>query len=144
MFKASTCVFKPLLLAPSLPATVSLYNCSVGRDDCSLCRHASAPYQCVWCSSSRSCVYHSLCPSPQPTQCPAPKITDVSHTQATPPHPHADLNERSIIFYIHLRFICLFSCIIVVVFFSLTRRLMRSSSVCCFHLLCSSSSNRTF
>ncbi|XP_075900009.1 plexin-B2-like [Nelusetta ayraudi] len=57
--------------------TVSLYNCSVGRNDCSLCRHAGAPYECVWCDSSQSCVYRSLCPSPQPTECPAPKITDI-------------------------------------------------------------------
>ncbi|XP_060931676.1 plexin-B2-like [Limanda limanda] len=57
--------------------TVVLYNCSVGRADCSLCKNAEAQYQCVWCSSSHSCVYRELCPSPQPAQCPAPEITDI-------------------------------------------------------------------
>ncbi|KAF0029816.1 hypothetical protein F2P81_018921 [Scophthalmus maximus] len=57
--------------------TVVLYNCSVGREDCSLCKHAAARYQCVWCSASRSCVYRELCPSPQTTQCPDPEITDI-------------------------------------------------------------------
>ncbi|KAG7496795.1 plexin-B2-like [Solea senegalensis] len=57
--------------------TVVLYNCSVDRADCSLCKHADDKYKCVWCSDSRSCVYHELCPSPQPTQCPDPEITDI-------------------------------------------------------------------
>uniref|UniRef100_A0A665URW1 Plexin-B2-like n=1 Tax=Echeneis naucrates TaxID=173247 RepID=A0A665URW1_ECHNA len=57
--------------------TVVLYNCSVGREDCSLCKHADAKYQCVWCAASRTCVYRELCHSPQPTQCPNPEITDI-------------------------------------------------------------------
>ncbi|CAB1421796.1 unnamed protein product, partial [Pleuronectes platessa] len=57
--------------------TVVLYNCSVGRADCSLCKHADPRFQCVWCSSSHSCVYRDLCPSPQPAQCPDPEITDI-------------------------------------------------------------------
>ncbi|CAL8242316.1 unnamed protein product [Merluccius merluccius] len=57
--------------------TVVLYNCSMGREDCSLCRHADASYQCVWCLGSQSCVYRELCRSQEPTQCPAPKITDI-------------------------------------------------------------------
>uniref|UniRef100_A0A8C4EJD3 Plexin b2a, tandem duplicate 1 n=1 Tax=Dicentrarchus labrax TaxID=13489 RepID=A0A8C4EJD3_DICLA len=56
---------------------VVLYNCSVGREDCSLCKHADATYQCVWCAASRTCVYQDLCPSPQPAQCPDPEITDI-------------------------------------------------------------------
>uniref|UniRef100_A0A671Y2F0 Plexin b2a, tandem duplicate 1 n=1 Tax=Sparus aurata TaxID=8175 RepID=A0A671Y2F0_SPAAU len=54
-----------------------LYNCSVGREDCSLCKHADSTYQCVWCSATRTCVYRELCPSPQPAQCPDPEITDI-------------------------------------------------------------------
>lgn len=68
-------------LSPSPPfasPTVVLYNCSVGREDCSLCKHADAKYQCVWCAASHSCVYRELCASPQPAQCPNPEITDVS------------------------------------------------------------------
>uniref|UniRef100_A0A665UTT9 Plexin-B2-like n=1 Tax=Echeneis naucrates TaxID=173247 RepID=A0A665UTT9_ECHNA len=57
--------------------SVVLYNCSVGREDCSLCKHADAKYQCVWCAASRTCVYRELCHSPQPTQCPNPEITDI-------------------------------------------------------------------
>ncbi|XP_071370371.1 plexin-B2-like, partial [Centroberyx affinis] len=57
--------------------TVVLYNCSMGREDCSLCKHADAKYQCVWCSATHTCVYRELCPSPEPAQCPNPKITDI-------------------------------------------------------------------
>ncbi|XP_033846131.1 plexin-B2a [Periophthalmus magnuspinnatus] len=57
--------------------TVVLYNCSVGREDCSLCKHADSKYQCVWCASSHTCVYHNLCLSQQPELCPNPEITDI-------------------------------------------------------------------
>ncbi|TDG96509.1 hypothetical protein EPR50_G00229430 [Perca flavescens] len=58
--------------------TVVLYNCSVGREDCSLCKHAEAKYQCAWCAATRTCVYRDLCPSSQPQpQCPNPEITDI-------------------------------------------------------------------
>ncbi|XP_077565510.1 plexin-B2-like isoform X2 [Stigmatopora nigra] len=57
--------------------TVLLYNCSVGREDCSLCRHAHAKYDCVWCASSQSCVYRGSCPTPPPALCPKPQITDI-------------------------------------------------------------------
>ncbi|KAM6962226.1 plexin-B2a [Tautogolabrus adspersus] len=57
--------------------TVVLYNCSVGREDCSLCKHADAKYQCVWCAATRTCVYRELCQSPQTAQCPNPEITDI-------------------------------------------------------------------
>uniref|UniRef100_A0A667Z9M8 Plexin b2a, tandem duplicate 1 n=1 Tax=Myripristis murdjan TaxID=586833 RepID=A0A667Z9M8_9TELE len=54
-----------------------LYNCSTGREDCSLCKHADAKYQCVWCAVTHTCVYRKLCPSPEPAQCPNPTITDI-------------------------------------------------------------------
>ncbi|KAM9846101.1 plexin-B2-like [Aulostomus maculatus] len=57
--------------------TVVLYNCSVDKEDCSLCKHADAKYQCVWCTASQACVYQELCPSPLPAQCPNPEITDI-------------------------------------------------------------------
>ncbi|XP_072233761.1 plexin-B2-like [Leuresthes tenuis] len=57
--------------------TVVLYNCSVGREDCSLCKHADAKYQCVWCAASRACIYREICPSLQPAQCPDPEISDI-------------------------------------------------------------------
>uniref|UniRef100_A0AAQ4PCE9 Sema domain-containing protein n=1 Tax=Gasterosteus aculeatus aculeatus TaxID=481459 RepID=A0AAQ4PCE9_GASAC len=56
---------------------VVLYNCSVGREDCSLCQHADAAYRCVWCSATRRCVYRERCPGPEAAQCPPPQITDI-------------------------------------------------------------------
>lgn len=64
---------------------VTLYNCSVGRGDCSLCKNADQKYGCVWCPKHKACVYKDLCISDQPgaddpynTECPDPQITDVS------------------------------------------------------------------
>ncbi|CAL1568366.1 unnamed protein product [Knipowitschia caucasica] len=57
--------------------TVVLYNCSVGREDCSLCKHADSKYQCVWCASSHTCVYQDLCKSQPLELCPNPQITDI-------------------------------------------------------------------
>ncbi|XP_056134041.1 plexin-B2-like [Lampris incognitus] len=57
--------------------TVVLYNCSMGREDCSLCKHADAKYQCVWCPATQTCVYRELCQSQELAQCPDPKITDI-------------------------------------------------------------------
>uniref|UniRef100_A0A673ASF8 Plexin-B2-like n=1 Tax=Sphaeramia orbicularis TaxID=375764 RepID=A0A673ASF8_9TELE len=58
-------------------SSVVLYNCSVKREDCSLCKHADSKYHCVWCATSQTCVYRDLCLSPQPAQCPNPEITDI-------------------------------------------------------------------
>ncbi|XP_004083331.2 plexin-B2 [Oryzias latipes] len=59
--------------------TVVLYNCAVGREDCSLCKHADAKYNCVWCAEQNRCVYRNLCPAlePESSQCPDPKIVDI-------------------------------------------------------------------
>ncbi|XP_037318119.2 plexin-B2-like isoform X2 [Pungitius pungitius] len=57
--------------------TVVLYNCSVGREDCSLCKDAEAAYRCVWCSADRRCVYQESCSRAEPAQCPDPEITDI-------------------------------------------------------------------
>uniref|UniRef100_A0A672I5P3 Plexin b2a n=1 Tax=Salarias fasciatus TaxID=181472 RepID=A0A672I5P3_SALFA len=57
--------------------TVRLYNCSVQRGDCSLCRAAAPPFGCVWCPARRSCVFRQLCPAAEPVRCPAPHISDV-------------------------------------------------------------------
>ncbi|KAL0968032.1 hypothetical protein UPYG_G00261380 [Umbra pygmaea] len=62
---------------------VTLYNCSVGREDCSLCKNADPKYRCVWCNERQSCVYEKLCinqqgmEDPAETQCPDPKIIDI-------------------------------------------------------------------
>ncbi|XP_037837256.1 plexin-B2 [Kryptolebias marmoratus] len=55
--------------------TVVLYNCSVGRGDCSLCKHAADEYGCVWCGNT--CLYREICKKPEPAQCPDPNITDI-------------------------------------------------------------------
>ncbi|XP_067090022.1 plexin-B2b [Osmerus mordax] len=57
---------------------VTLYNCSMGREDCSLCKNADPKYRCVWCTSRKSCVYEKLCSeNPQDTECPDPQISDI-------------------------------------------------------------------
>ncbi|KAG7455798.1 hypothetical protein MATL_G00244860 [Megalops atlanticus] len=56
---------------------VTLYNCSLGREDCSLCKNADPQYSCVWCSTTSSCVYRELCLGNEMQHCPAPKITDI-------------------------------------------------------------------
>ncbi|KAF7224135.1 plexin-B2b [Nothobranchius furzeri] len=60
---------------------VTLYNCSMGREDCSLCKYADSKYRCVWCSKQNSCVYEKLCSAlqggPQNTECPNPTITNI-------------------------------------------------------------------
>uniref|UniRef100_A0A673IQ08 Plexin-B1 n=1 Tax=Sinocyclocheilus rhinocerous TaxID=307959 RepID=A0A673IQ08_9TELE len=54
---------------------VWLYNCSVGRSDCSRCHTADQQYGCVWCEGSRSsCVYRSSCTEHVQQTCPAPHI----------------------------------------------------------------------
>ncbi|XP_051544129.1 plexin-B2-like [Myxocyprinus asiaticus] len=55
---------------------VVLYNCSVRREDCSLCKNAEQKYDCVWCDTTKSCIYRKLC-SQELEQCPPPKITDI-------------------------------------------------------------------
>uniref|UniRef100_A0A8C2ALG3 Plexin b2b n=1 Tax=Cyprinus carpio TaxID=7962 RepID=A0A8C2ALG3_CYPCA len=58
--------------------SVTLYNCSLGREDCSLCKNADPKYQCVWCTQTSSCVYELLCASREPEECPDPQITDIT------------------------------------------------------------------
>uniref|UniRef100_A0A8C2IJE2 Plexin-B1 n=1 Tax=Cyprinus carpio TaxID=7962 RepID=A0A8C2IJE2_CYPCA len=54
---------------------VRLYNCSVGRSDCSRCHTADQRYECVWCEGSHSsCVYRSSCTEHVQQTCPAPHI----------------------------------------------------------------------
>ncbi|XP_077194444.1 plexin-B2 isoform X4 [Paroedura picta] len=53
---------------------VTLYSCSFGRSDCSLCLAADPMYQCVWCENS--CVYTKVCQTPTLT-CPPPVITRI-------------------------------------------------------------------
>ncbi|KAF1386962.1 hypothetical protein PFLUV_G00100300 [Perca fluviatilis] len=63
---------------------VTLYNCSMGREDCSLCKNADPKYRCVWCAKQKACVYEKLCnPDQQGSkdlynmECPDPQITDI-------------------------------------------------------------------
>ncbi|CAJ1056257.1 plexin-B2b [Xyrichtys novacula] len=60
---------------------VTLYNCSVGREDCSLCKNADPKYRCVWCAKQKACVYEKLCQQasedPYNVECPDPQITDI-------------------------------------------------------------------
>uniref|UniRef100_A0A3Q3J4X3 Sema domain-containing protein n=1 Tax=Monopterus albus TaxID=43700 RepID=A0A3Q3J4X3_MONAL len=55
---------------------VTLFNCSVGRSDCSRCRTADPKYGCVWCGGAGGsrCVYQDSCASEIKHTCPAPVI----------------------------------------------------------------------
>uniref|UniRef100_A0A8P4G9A7 Plexin b1a n=1 Tax=Dicentrarchus labrax TaxID=13489 RepID=A0A8P4G9A7_DICLA len=54
--------------------SVTLFNCSVGRSDCSRCRTADPKYGCVWCGGAASsrCVYQDSCTDEIQRTCPAP------------------------------------------------------------------------
>ncbi|XP_026162436.1 plexin-B1 [Mastacembelus armatus] len=57
---------------------VTLYNCSVGRSDCSRCHTADQKYACVWCGSAQaSCLYSDSCSEPVQQTCPAPVISSI-------------------------------------------------------------------
>ncbi|XP_007507041.2 plexin-B3 isoform X1 [Monodelphis domestica] len=55
---------------------VTLYDCTVGHEDCSHCQAADKNLSCVWCSQGRpTCSYRPLCP-PETVEslCPLPSI----------------------------------------------------------------------
>lgn len=56
--------------------SVTLFNCSVGRSDCSRCRTADPKYGCVWCGGAAGsrCVYQDSCTEEVQHTCPAPVI----------------------------------------------------------------------
>uniref|UniRef100_F6Q5G2 Plexin-B3 n=1 Tax=Ornithorhynchus anatinus TaxID=9258 RepID=F6Q5G2_ORNAN len=55
---------------------VTLYDCTVGHEDCSHCQAANKNYDCVWCGlGTPSCLYRSLChPDAIESLCPTPII----------------------------------------------------------------------
>ncbi|XP_019399008.1 PREDICTED: plexin-B2 [Crocodylus porosus] len=60
--------------------TVTLYNCSSGRSDCSLCLAAERDYRCVWCEEDgkpSKCIYKELCNTVAANTCPPPHITHI-------------------------------------------------------------------
>uniref|UniRef100_A0A8C8H4Q8 Plexin-B1 n=1 Tax=Oncorhynchus tshawytscha TaxID=74940 RepID=A0A8C8H4Q8_ONCTS len=63
-----------VLLTPGiLSVPVTLFNCSVGRSDCSRCRTADQKYGCAWCGGARSkCSYRDSCAGEIKQSCPAP------------------------------------------------------------------------
>uniref|UniRef100_A0A672KCQ7 Plexin B2 n=1 Tax=Sinocyclocheilus grahami TaxID=75366 RepID=A0A672KCQ7_SINGR len=67
---------RSIVLFPPFFYPVVLYNCSVRREDCSLCKNADQKYNCVWCDTTKSCIYRDLCDQ-ELKQCPPPKITDI-------------------------------------------------------------------
>ncbi|KAL3977681.1 golgin subfamily B member 1 [Sarotherodon galilaeus] len=57
---------------------VTLYNCSVGRSDCSRCHTADPKYGCAWCGGPQaSCLFSNSCSEPVQQTCPAPVIHSV-------------------------------------------------------------------
>uniref|UniRef100_A0A8C3S3G2 Plexin B2 n=1 Tax=Chelydra serpentina TaxID=8475 RepID=A0A8C3S3G2_CHESE len=59
---------------------VTLYSCSYGRSDCSLCLAADPGYKCVWCEEEgkpSKCIYENLCKTSPTNTCPHPVITRI-------------------------------------------------------------------
>uniref|UniRef100_A0A8D3EDG4 Plexin-B1 n=1 Tax=Scophthalmus maximus TaxID=52904 RepID=A0A8D3EDG4_SCOMX len=57
---------------------MTLYNCSVGRSDCSRCHTADQKYGCVWCGTAQaSCLYSDSCSESIQHTCPAPVIHSI-------------------------------------------------------------------
>nr|XP_057910209.1 plexin-B1 isoform X3 [Doryrhamphus excisus] len=57
---------------------VTLYNCSVGRSDCSRCHTADHKYGCVWCGGAQAtCLYSGSCRDAVQQTCPAPVIHSI-------------------------------------------------------------------
>nr|XP_046237942.1 plexin-B1 isoform X2 [Scatophagus argus] len=57
---------------------VTLYNCSVGRSDCSRCHTADDKLGCVWCGGAHaSCLHSDSCSEPVQQTCPAPVIHSI-------------------------------------------------------------------
>lgn len=66
-----------------LCVAVTLYNCSVGRSDCSQCHTADQKYDCVWCGEGQSsCVHKETCSAGVRDTCPAPVILSVSYLES--------------------------------------------------------------
>ncbi|XP_038596331.1 plexin-B1 isoform X2 [Tachyglossus aculeatus] len=54
---------------------VTLYDCSVGHSDCSLCQTADPRYGCVWCDEKHPrCAFREACAETIAALCPAPLI----------------------------------------------------------------------
>uniref|UniRef100_A0A8C7C653 Plexin-B1 n=1 Tax=Oncorhynchus kisutch TaxID=8019 RepID=A0A8C7C653_ONCKI len=75
LFDITCQLFSRILSFASLSLPVTLYNCSVGRSDCSRCHTADQKYGCVWCGGGQStCLYGDSCSEPIEQTCPAPVI----------------------------------------------------------------------
>uniref|UniRef100_A0A8C2WNS7 Plexin-B1 n=1 Tax=Cyclopterus lumpus TaxID=8103 RepID=A0A8C2WNS7_CYCLU len=67
-----------LLVGEALTSNMTLYNCAVGRSDCSRCHTADHKYGCVWCGGAQaSCLYSDSCSEPVQQTCPAPVIHSI-------------------------------------------------------------------
>ncbi|RXM27602.1 Plexin-B1 [Acipenser ruthenus] len=57
---------------------VTLYNCSVGQSDCSLCKAGEPRHSCVWCGGEQpGCVYRGSCRDEEVESCPDPIVHSV-------------------------------------------------------------------
>uniref|UniRef100_A0A8C8FIP9 Sema domain-containing protein n=1 Tax=Oncorhynchus tshawytscha TaxID=74940 RepID=A0A8C8FIP9_ONCTS len=75
LYSISICAVVGSLTCGILSVPVTLFNCSVGRSDCSRCRMADQKYGCVWCGGARSrCSYRDSCAGEIKQSCPAPVI----------------------------------------------------------------------
>ncbi|XP_078064188.1 LOW QUALITY PROTEIN: plexin-B3-like, partial [Mustelus asterias] len=57
---------------------VTLYNCAIGRPDCSRCQVTEDRFGCVWCGTGApSCVYRDSCHARVVHTCPLPDIQQI-------------------------------------------------------------------
>ncbi|XP_058873186.1 LOW QUALITY PROTEIN: plexin-B1 [Acipenser ruthenus] len=57
---------------------VTLYNCSVGQSDCSLCKAGEPRHSCVWCGGEQpGCVYRGSCRDEEVESCPDPIVHSI-------------------------------------------------------------------
>uniref|UniRef100_A0A8C4NK64 Sema domain-containing protein n=1 Tax=Eptatretus burgeri TaxID=7764 RepID=A0A8C4NK64_EPTBU len=82
--RTSSCFFSEQILkrgeikCNSSLCSVTVYKCSVGREDCSLCQTADAELECTWCAKDHRCVFKTNCTSKEePSKCPAPRIVQI-------------------------------------------------------------------
>uniref|UniRef100_UPI00398F040A plexin-B3-like n=1 Tax=Pristiophorus japonicus TaxID=55135 RepID=UPI00398F040A len=57
---------------------VTLYDCAVGRSDCSRCQVSDGKYGCAWCGAMEpSCLYRGSCRAEVVRLCPPPIIQEI-------------------------------------------------------------------
>uniref|UniRef100_A0A4W3JJK5 Plexin-B1 n=1 Tax=Callorhinchus milii TaxID=7868 RepID=A0A4W3JJK5_CALMI len=74
----TSCEDPLIIFNENVSAQITLYNCSVGRTDCSRCQTADTKYACAWCGGVEPrCVYQPTCQQGVEQTCPGPLIHSI-------------------------------------------------------------------